>query len=286
MTKRQKYPGANGWIYRREPETSRPSPAALQLSGCFHLIKGLADGAKARRYNPILHYFPLPPKSLSVKYGNVFSDHHTLRMAHQVSLRMLSQHLGLTDGTVSRALNDYPDIAEKTRARVKAAAQELGYQPNPIARRLATGAAECVAYVLPARSNHASDPFLAELLSGLSTALVDRGWDLYITAAESLDDEIEQLKRLAATQRASGFVISRTLVDDPRVSALKKLGVPFITHGRTQDSDDHSWFDLDSRDAFRTAYLHLATLGHRDIAYIGGPDKYNFSHQTAQPLGR
>lgn len=195
----------------------------------------------------------------------------------QISLRTLSQHLGLTDGTVSRALNDYPDIAEKTRARVKAAALEFGYQPNPTARRLATGATECIAYVLPARSNHASDPFLAELLSGLSTAMLKRGWDVYITAAASIDDEIEQLKRLAATHRASGFVVSRTLSDDPRVNLLKSLGVPFITHGRTKESDNHAWFDVDNREAFHAGYSHFANLGHQNIAFIGGPAEYNFS---------
>lgn len=198
-------------------------------------------------------------------------------MTHKVSLRMLSQQLGLTDGTVSRALNDYPDIAEKTRKRVKAAALEAGYQPNPTARRLATGAAECIAYVLPARSNHASDPFLAELLSGLSNAMLKRGWDLYITAADSVDNEIEQLKRLAATNRVNGFVLSRTLSNDPRVSTLKSLGVPFITHGRTRESDDHAWFDVDNHEAFSAACNHLCKLGHRDIAYIGGPQEYNFA---------
>lgn len=194
-----------------------------------------------------------------------------------MSLKVLSKHLGLTDGTVSRALNDYPDIAEKTRQRVKAAALELGYQPNPTARRLATGAAECIAYVLPAKSNHANEPFLGELLSGLSNAMLERGWDLSITTAQSVEDEIAQFQRLVSTKRASGFVVSRTLSDDPRVKALRSLGVPFITHGRTRDSDDHAWFDVDNQAAFHTAYQHLANLGHREIAYIGGPDKYNFS---------
>ncbi len=198
-------------------------------------------------------------------------------MTDQISLRVLSAHLGLTDGTVSRALNDYPDIAEKTRKRVKAAALELGYQPNPTARRLATGAAECIAYVLPAKSNHANEPFAGELLSGLSNAMLKRGWDLNITSAKSVEDEISQFKRLVATKRASGFVVSRTLSNDPRVTALKTLGVPFITHGRTRHSEDHAWFDVDNQAAFQTAYRHLNRLGHRDIAYIGGPKKYNFA---------
>lgn len=232
--------------------------------------------------NRKVSFFCLFPKSLSVQFSDDFFTPNPLCRRHavvmaQVSLRVLSEHLGLTDGTVSRALNDYPDIAEKTRKRVKAAALELGYQPNPTARRLATGAAECIAYVLPAKSNHANEPFLGELLSGLSNAMLKRGWDLNITSAKSADDEIAQFKRLVSTKRASGFVVSRTLSDDPRIAALKSLGVPFITHGRTQNSDDHAWFDVDNHAAFHTAYQHLAKLGHRDIAYIGGPQKFNFA---------
>ena len=67
----------------------------------------------------------------------------------KVSLKALSEYLGLTDGTVSRALNNYPDISLKTRHRVKEAALKLGYRPNSSARRLATGNAECIGYVLP-----------------------------------------------------------------------------------------------------------------------------------------
>jgi LacI family transcriptional regulator len=192
---------------------------------------------------------------------------------------MLSEHVGLTDGTVSRALNDYPDIAEKTRERVKAAARELGYQPNHNARRLATGAAECVAYVMPARTSHASDPFLAELLNGLSRAMLKRGWDLTITAAGSIDDEIQQIKRLAAANRVNGFVVSRTLADDPRIDTLLELGVPFISHGRTRNANDYAWFDVDNRAAFRTAFEHLYELGHRKIGFIGGPAEYNFAQK-------
>ena len=197
----------------------------------------------------------------------------------KTSLRTLAEHLGLTEGTVSRALNNYPDISEKTRARVKIAADDLGYRPNQNARRLATGDSECIGYLPPSGSSYPSDPFLAELLGGLSRSASSKGWDLLINACTSIDEEIALLKKWTATRRVEGVVLSRTLADDPRVSALLELDMPFITHGRTRSSDVHAWVDTDNSAAFEMGFDYLHNHGHRSIAYIGGPSRYNFSNQ-------
>lgn len=194
-----------------------------------------------------------------------------------VSLKALSTHLGLSDGTVSRALNDYPDISSRTRARVKAAAQELGYTPNSNARRLATGDAECIGYLVSGQSSAISEPFLAELLDGLSGAIAERNWDLMLSVARSPEEELKMITRLVQTRRVNGLIISRTLINDPRVQLLKKLRFPFVTHGRTAESGDHAWFDVDNASAFEQAVRHLAGLGHRRIALISGPEYFNFA---------
>ncbi|MCB1492685.1 MAG: substrate-binding domain-containing protein [Rhodobiaceae bacterium] len=197
----------------------------------------------------------------------------------KVSLKSLSQHLGLAEGTVSRAINGYPDISERTRERVRRAVVELGYRPNSNARRLATGNAECVGYVLPWRQGHISDPFLGEMLDGLSAALAERHWDLTISVPRSEEDELAIITRLAESGRVNGIVLSRTLIRDRRVECVRALGIPFVTHGRTGNSDDHAWFDIDNFAAFREAVHHLAGLGHARIACIHGRLDYNFATQ-------
>lgn len=194
------------------------------------------------------------------------------------SLKSLSETLQLSEGTVSRALNNYPDISPSTRKRVKQAAELLGYRPNSNARRLATGKAECVGYILPWRAAHISEPLLAELLDGLSTALGARQWDLLLASADSPEEELATISKLANSNRVSGIVLSRTEKNDRRVALLKKLDFPFVTHGRTEDCADFAWLDIDSEKAFRDATLHLASLGHRRIAHIRGPgDIYSFA---------
>jgi LacI family transcriptional regulator len=197
----------------------------------------------------------------------------------EVSLKTLSRQLGLTEGTVSRALNGYSDISPRTRERVHTVARRLGYHPNSNARRLATGNAESIGYILPWHTQHMADPFLGRLLDGISETLSERHWDLTVTVPRSHDDEIATLKRFAMAGRVGGVVISRTLLDDPRVETLRGLGLPFVTHGRTAQSDDHAWFDVDNMEAIRAATLHLAGLGHRRIAHIHGPLAYNYASE-------
>ena len=150
----------------------------------------------------------------------------------RVSLKQLAQHLSLTEGTVSRALNNYADISPKTRDRVRRAAEELGYRPNPTARRLATGRAEAAAYVMPTSCSALSTPFLSQLLQGLGDALANRGWDLLVVQPPSAEEEIETLRKLIAAGKVSGVVLSRPLKVDPRIELLKTSGFPFVVHGR------------------------------------------------------
>ena len=62
---------------------------------------------------------------------------------------------------------------------------ELGYQPNIFARRLASGNPECLGFVIPWRDGQLNDPFLGELMTGMSTALTEIGWDLTVLVAKS-----------------------------------------------------------------------------------------------------
>lgn len=194
-----------------------------------------------------------------------------------ITLKALSAHLGLSDGTVSRALNGYSDISVATRERVEAAAAELGYRANSNARRLATGDAECIGYVVPWESEQVSEPFLAELVHGLSDALALKHWDVMLSVARSPEDELAILARLGQTRRVNGVVISRTHSIDRRVELLERSGLPFVTHGRTSNSDNHAWFDIDNFSAFSDAVTHLVTLGHQSIALIGGPAHFKFA---------
>ena len=195
----------------------------------------------------------------------------------KVSLKFLAKELGLTEGTVSRALNGYPDISQATRERVIACAERFNYKANQTARRLATGVAEAVAYLMPANTNALSEPFVSQLLEGLGQSLARRHWDLLVVQASSSEDEAETIAKLSRSGRVSGVVISRPFKQDSRIELLQKYKMPFIVHGRSVSHSDYAWYDVDSKTAFIDAVDHLVTLGHQRIGFIGAPTYYHFA---------
>ena len=200
----------------------------------------------------------------------------------RVTLKDLAQNLGLTEGTVSRAMNNYADIAPQTRERVQKAAAALGYRPNYTARRLATGRAEAVAYLMPTSNSAISTPFVSQLLQGLGDALAKRSWDLLVVQPQCAKEELDTLKKLLASGKVSGVVLSRPSKVDARIAYLRSVKFPFIVHGRARESDGYAWYDVDGRRAMMDAVDHLVALGHRRIALIGAPTYQNFAQDRLE----
>ena len=199
-----------------------------------------------------------------------------------MTLKQLAETLELTESTVSRALNGYGDISPRTVERVQKAAAEHGYKPNQNARRLATGVAEAIAFVIPQGEDSLAEPFVSQLLKGLDNAMARRGWDLLVSHSRTAEDEIKSIQRLISSNRVSGVVLSRPFRHDARIDLLKAAKFPFVVHGRSAESEQYAWYDIDNELAFKTAVEHLVKLGHTRIGFIGGSLYYNFAHQRLQ----
>jgi LacI family transcriptional regulator len=199
-----------------------------------------------------------------------------------VTIADLAAELGVTKSTVSRALNGYADISEATRERVRAAAQASGYFASSAARNLKRGRHETIGVVLPVHSGTMAQPFLAEFFDAVSRTLHASGYDLLTATARSREDAMKTHGRLIAARKVDGFILPRTEVTDPRVAFLRKKGVPFITHGRTDQQAHHAWFDIDNVGAFRSVVARLHGLGHKRIAFVGGPASFNFVSQRLE----
>ncbi len=183
-------------------------------------------------------------------------------------LKELAQHLGLSQTTVSRALNGYPEVKESTRKLVFEAAQRLGYRPNASARRLATGRVGAIGIVL--RGSDELGPHMNEFLGGLSERLSDQEIDIVLITVSSFEEELAAYRRAAASKKVDAFVLHSPHVRDARVDLLLDLGLPFVLHGRTDVGRPHAWLDIDNQGAIERATSHLLDLGHRRIALING----------------
>lgn len=194
------------------------------------------------------------------------------------TLRDLAEHLGLSPATVSRALNGFPEVGEKTRLRVLEASERLHYKPNSSAKRLATGKSGMVGMIFRAGQNMLVDAHFVDFLAGLSTGLAEREIDLLVHTA-TLGQLSTHYKRVVASGSVDGMIVSAPTIGDDRITALLERNFPFVVHGRTADRVPYGFFDIDNEGAFAAATGLLADLGHRRIALINGPAGLAFTAQ-------
>ncbi|MCU4654895.1 substrate-binding domain-containing protein [Roseibacterium sp. SDUM158016] len=196
----------------------------------------------------------------------------------RVTIKDLAAELGLAKGTVSRALNGYPDIAEGTRLRVSRAAERMGYRPLAQAQAIRTGRARSLGLVLNAGRSDAHKPFLTDFLDGISRGASEESWTLTVATAEDEADEVATMARLIDERKVDGFILPRTKMRDARIELCRAQSVPFILYGRTGDTTGCAWFDISGEDAMHDAVLRLAGFGHRRIGWLGGMPDYTYTH--------
>jgi LacI family transcriptional regulator len=199
-----------------------------------------------------------------------------------MNLKGLAAYLNLSQTTVSRALNGYPEVSEETRNRVREAARLHNYRPNPNAMRLATGRSHAIGHILPTDRTLMMDPHFSEFISGAGEVFGIRGFDLVMSMA-SPESEASVYRRFKHSSTVEGFVVHGPQIDDWRLSLLTDLGLPFIVHGRFGSTEEgYAWLDIDNRGAFEQATRLLADLGHRRIALINGLEVMTFAAHRRQ----
>lgn len=195
-----------------------------------------------------------------------------------MNLKELATSLGLSQTTVSRALNGYPEVSEPTRQRVLAAAERTGYRPNVRAKALATGRSMTIAHVIPQADRHEIvNPIFADFIAGAATHYGPSGYDILLSVADA-DGDARLLRDFAAKRTVDGVILHAPRRDDARIGLLRELGMPFVVHGRASDlDDDYSWVDTDNLRSFRRATEFLVDLGHSRIALVNGLEYMDYA---------
>lgn len=195
-----------------------------------------------------------------------------------MNLKELSERLGLSQTTVSRALNGYPEVSEATRRRVEEAARRHNYRPNPGAKSLATGRTMAIGHVIPVSTRHEIvNPIFSDFIAGAGEIYSRAGYDMRLTVVPD-DDDARAYREIARKGSVDGVIVHGPRPHDPRVKLLNEVGLPFVIHGRTSTDDDTaSWVDVNNRRAFEQAARYLIDLGHRRIGLINGLERMDFA---------
>ena len=184
----------------------------------------------------------------------------------RATLRDVAAEAGVHPATASRALNPETRalVNNDTAVRVLAAAQSLGYRPNPIARGLKTNRSYTIGVVVPDLRN----PIFPPMARGIEDRLEPAGYTSLLANTDN-DPEREQLSFDALRARqVDGFITATARREHPLLDQLDEQGVPLVLMNRSTDAGRLPSALPDDRDGVRQAVEHLAGLGHRQIAHF------------------
>jgi DNA-binding LacI/PurR family transcriptional regulator len=167
--------------------------------------------------------------------------------------------------TVSYVLTGTRPISRATREKVLAAMAELDYQPHAMARGLASRRSRILGLLLPldGRGLGATE---SAFVTAAATAAGAAGYHLVLSPVDAGD--LDGLRRLASQRMLDGVLLMEVQVEDPRVGVLREARVPVVLIGRTADTTDLSYVDVDFDRTVREAVAHLVELGHRRIVHV------------------
>lgn len=181
------------------------------------------------------------------------------------TMQDVARHAGVALSTVSYAINGTRPISEETRQRIFAAMEELGYRPNVLARGLASKRSRIIALLLPAAKRGLGLTELEFVMSATEMAR-EHGYHLVLWSTEIRD--AEELKELMQQGLVDGVIVMEIHEHDERVDLLREINFPFTMIGRSADNEGINHVDIDFGQTMEVVVEHLASLGHRHIAFL------------------
>ena len=199
----------------------------------------------------------------------------------------IARRAGVTKAAVSFALNGQPGVSAATRERILAIAAEIGFEPSSAARALSDGRAGAFGLIIdrPARTL-GSETFFMQLISGIQAELTEDHITLQFAMVEDQAEEIRMYRTWWAQRKVDGVFLVDLQVRDRRISALTGLGMPAVVIGTPRGSGQLPAVWQDDRAAIEAVVGHLAGLGHRRIARIGGFPRYWHSRLRTDALAQ
>lgn len=187
----------------------------------------------------------------------------------QKTILDIAERLRISPSTVSRALNDHPDINANTKIMVNKIAKEIGYVPNPIARGLRKNKTTTIGVIVP----EIKHDFFSSAISGIEDIAYQSGYTIILCQSnESYEREVLNT-RMLIQQRVAGIIvsISQTTKDGSHFKELIEHGVPLVFFDRVCPDVNAHKVVIDDENSAYEAVSYLIKKGYKNIAHLAGP---------------
>ena len=184
------------------------------------------------------------------------------------NIRDVADNAGVSVATVSRTLQQPERVSPKTRSKVMAAVQAVGYKPNLMAVKFRSGKTHNLVVLVPTVSN----VFFARVISGMQEAAAELGYSILLANTLGNNDIENHYAKMVSTSQADGLIQLRahnpfdaTMMNDNGL-------LPMVNACEVIDDGHYPVVSLDNRAAAKAMTQHLISLGHTRIAMIKGPN--------------
>jgi DNA-binding LacI/PurR family transcriptional regulator len=173
---------------------------------------------------------------------------------------------GVSQSAVSRVFTPGASASKATVEKVRAAAEQLGYRPDPLARAMITGRTRIIGLVVAYLENQ----FYPVAIELLSRALQEKGYHVLVFMAENSTEKVPQVMQELLDYRVDGIVTASVAMTNDLTARCRAAGIPVVMFNRGQDAEGLSEVTSDNLAGGHRAARHLIDTGHRRIAHIMG----------------
>ena len=190
-----------------------------------------------------------------------------------MTIKDLAAKTGYAVGTVSRVLNNHPNVSEKARAAILAAVEESGFQLNVNAKQLKQSHATTILVIIKGTGN----VLFFQMLEQIQSLLSMTPYPIHVEYMHGVDNEVRRAINLTRERKALGVIFLGGNLDNFRsdFASLRLPGVLVTNDASTLNFPNLSSVFIDDRRAARQAVETLISLGHKKIAVVGGHRRYS-----------
>ncbi len=195
-------------------------------------------------------------------------------MAEKLTISDIARIAGVSKATVSRVLNNKPDVDAATRERIWQIINERDYTPSLFATVQAGGKSRLVGIMIPSLTW----PLIPEIMRGVAEVIEASPYEIVLYGMVHQESRGDLAERIVTSKLTSGLLAILPGPAMDQVTALNAHGFPVVVIDDQGLPTDAPWVGADNRQGAMLATQHLLALGHRRIAHIKGPERYRCSH--------
>ena len=191
---------------------------------------------------------------------------------NNLTLEDIAKKSGVSRSTVSRVVNDHPNVSKKVRKHVQSVIDQTGYRPHAAARALVSNRSWTCGLLLPRTINSFfTDPYYPSLIQGIAQACSKQNYTFSLFLMGDKEDEKKMFQRISRRGFMDGILFQSDQIGDSLIDKLILSEIPLVVLGRPIHDGKISFVDIDNEKAVESAVDHLVSIGCKRIGTITGP---------------